>query len=64
MQRWRARWKQRPLFLSACLLMPLMLRWFEHSQVYHPDRIFQATGRELGAGPLKTCCFEAVMALN
>lgn len=25
-----------------------MLRWFEHSQVYHPDRILIATGRELG----------------
>jgi len=48
MQRWRVRRKHLLLFLSACLLMPLMLRWFEHSQVYHPDRIFQATGRELG----------------
>src|SRR3954470_11479949 len=25
-----------------------MLRWFEHSQVYHPDRMLIATGRELG----------------
>jgi alpha-beta hydrolase superfamily lysophospholipase len=25
-----------------------MLRWFEHSQVYHPDRILVATGEELG----------------
>src|SRR4249919_1717439 len=25
-----------------------MLRWFEHSQVYHPDPILIATGRELG----------------
>ena len=24
-----------------------MLRWFEHSQVYHPDRVLIATGREL-----------------
>jgi uncharacterized protein len=25
-----------------------MLRWFEHTQVYHPDRILTATGAELG----------------
>jgi len=25
-----------------------MLRWFEHHQVYHPDRILVATGAELG----------------
>jgi pimeloyl-ACP methyl ester carboxylesterase len=25
-----------------------MLRWFEHSQVYHPDRTMMATGAELG----------------
>jgi uncharacterized protein len=25
-----------------------VLRWFEHSQVYHPDRVLIATGRELG----------------
>jgi uncharacterized protein len=25
-----------------------MLRYFEHSQVYHPDRIMEATGAELG----------------
>jgi fermentation-respiration switch protein FrsA (DUF1100 family) len=25
-----------------------MLRWFEHSQVYHPDRFVTATGAELG----------------
>src|SRR5438067_10159418 len=25
-----------------------MLRWFEHSQVYHPDRVLLATGAELG----------------
>ncbi len=31
------------LFLSGC-----MLRRFEHNQVYHPSRILDATGRELG----------------
>ena len=25
-----------------------MLAWFEHSQIYHPDRIFFATGSDLG----------------
>src|SRR5258706_16413693 len=25
-----------------------MLRWFEHSQVYHPTRVLEATGAELG----------------
>ncbi len=25
-----------------------MLRWFEHNQVYHPSRLLQATGAELG----------------
>src|SRR5437899_11475266 len=34
--------------LAICLLLIFMLRWFEHSQVYHPDRIFTATGAELG----------------
>jgi hypothetical protein len=31
---------QRPFFI--------MLRWFEHSQVYHPDRTLIATGADLG----------------
>src|ERR1035437_944321 len=34
--------------LLTCLLIVLMLRWFEHSQVYHPDRVLTATGAELG----------------
>ena len=34
--------------LAACLLGFLMLRWFEHSQVYHPDRVMTTTGAELG----------------
>ena len=34
--------------LVACLLMLLMFRWFEHSQVYHPTRVLEATGSELG----------------
>jgi uncharacterized protein len=34
--------------LVTCLLVVLMFRWFEHSQVYHPDRTLTATGAELG----------------
>ena len=34
--------------LAACLLVVLMFRWFEHSQVYHPSRALEATGSELG----------------
>ncbi|HOX56124.1 MAG TPA: alpha/beta hydrolase [Candidatus Paceibacterota bacterium] len=34
--------------LVTCLLVLLMFRWFEHSQVYHPDRALTATGAELG----------------
>jgi fermentation-respiration switch protein FrsA (DUF1100 family) len=34
--------------LVACLLIVVMLRWFEHSQVYHPSREMAATGAELG----------------
>jgi fermentation-respiration switch protein FrsA (DUF1100 family) len=33
--------------LAGCLLILLMLRWFEHSQVYHPERVMAATGAEL-----------------
>jgi fermentation-respiration switch protein FrsA (DUF1100 family) len=34
--------------LIACLLLVLMFHWFEHSQVFHPDRVLTATGAELG----------------
>ena len=42
-----------------------MLRWFEHSQVYHPDRILTATGAELGR-PFEDVFFKASdgVALN
>jgi uncharacterized protein len=47
-KRWRP-W-QRNLFglLIAVGTLAFMLRWFEHSQVYHPDRSLRATGAELG----------------
>lgn len=35
-----------------------MLRWFEHKQVYHPDRVLKATGAELGR-PFENVFFEA-----
>ena len=34
--------------LLTYLLIVLMLRWFEHSQVYHPNRVLTATGAALG----------------
>jgi len=47
--------KQAPKLVKAlievsvtCLLLVLVLRWFEHYQVYHPDRVLTATGAELG----------------
>jgi len=43
------KWLKRSIRLGlACLLIYVMLRWFEHSQVYHPDRFLEATGAELG----------------
>jgi fermentation-respiration switch protein FrsA (DUF1100 family) len=35
-----------------------VLRWFEHSQVYHPDRVLTATGAELGR-PFEDIWFSA-----
>ena len=51
--------------LAACLLIVLMLRWFEHSQVYHPDRALTATGAELSR-PFEDVFFKASdgVALN
>jgi len=39
-------WRSTAL-LVITLLLVYMLRWFEHSQVYHPSRAFDATGGEL-----------------
>jgi fermentation-respiration switch protein FrsA (DUF1100 family) len=44
--------------LAACLLIFLMLRWIEHSQVYHPGRVMAATGAELGR-PFEEVFFKA-----
>ncbi len=35
-----------------------MLAWFEHSQIYHPDKMFPATGAELGR-PFDDVYFQA-----
>ena len=43
------RWQRNLLeALIGVGILFFMLRWFEHSQVYHPDRILRATGAELG----------------
>ena len=36
------------ILLGSGLLLYSMLRWFEHSQVYFPDRLLTTTGAELG----------------
>src|SRR5437773_2110482 len=43
--------------LIAVLLIYIMLRWFEHSQVYHPDKTVTTTGAELGR-PLENVFFK------
>ena len=44
--------------LAACLLIVVMLRWFEHSQVYHPDKVMATTGADLGR-PFEDLFFKA-----
>ena len=44
--------------LLTYLLIVLMLRWFEHSQVYHPNRVLTATGAALGQ-PFEDVRFKA-----
>ncbi len=44
--------------LAVCLLIVLMLRWFEHSQVFHPSRVMEATGAELSR-PFEDVFFKA-----
>jgi fermentation-respiration switch protein FrsA (DUF1100 family) len=54
----RKRWKTIAKLLAVCPFLFTMLRWFEHSQVYHPDRILTATGAELGR-PFEDVWFKA-----
>jgi uncharacterized protein len=44
--------------LITCLLIFLMFRWFEHSQVFHPDRVLDATPSALGR-PFEDLRFKA-----
>src|ERR1043166_3551721 len=45
---WRKRrWSLGRAFLGL-LVLYFVLRWFEHSQVYHPSRELEASGGELG----------------
>ena len=44
--------------LLAFLLLVLMLRWFEHNQVYHPNRVLTASGAALGR-PFEDVRFKA-----
>src|SRR5262245_3738888 len=45
-----------PLLVVISIFM--MLRWFEHSQVFHPDRVLAATGAELNR-PFENVYFKA-----
>jgi uncharacterized protein len=58
MTRWRIRKRPVLLVLVVCMFAPIMLRWFEHSQVYCPDRVLHATGAELGR-PFEDIYFKA-----
>jgi len=44
--------------LMALPLIVIMLRWFEHAQVYHPSRVLIYTGTELGR-PMEDVFFKA-----
>ncbi len=47
----RVQWKRMRVLgyvFVLCAVLFIMLRWFEQSQVYHPERMFYATGAELG----------------
>src|SRR3989442_1635378 len=53
-----SRLKQVAGALLAGVLIFFMLRWFEHSQVYQPDRVLAGTGAELGR-PFEDVKFKA-----
>src|SRR5437867_4259452 len=44
--------------LLACLLIFVMLRWFEHSQVYQPSKVLTISGAQLGR-PFEDVLFKA-----
>ena len=47
-QKRRARLKRVIRLAIAIVLLLVMLRWFEHSQVYYPSRALEAAPTELG----------------
>ena len=47
-QKRRARLKRVIRLAIAIVLLLVMLRWFEHSQVYYPSRVLEAAPAELG----------------
>lgn len=61
----RRHWSKRKLLLWALLVcfVVVMLRWFEHSQVYHPSRQLDASGAELGR-PVADVFFKTVDGLE
>ena len=50
--------RQLGVLLLGGLLVFIMLRWFEHSHVYHPSRTLDATGAELNR-PFEDVVFKA-----
>src|SRR5213594_464713 len=47
-------------FVVALIALPLlfiMIRWFEHAQVYHPSRVLTCNGTELGR-PMEDVFFQ------
>lgn len=47
-QRRRTQLKRAARWVVVLGVLYAMLRWFEHSQIYHPDRQFEASPTELG----------------
>src|SRR6266516_2837021 len=56
-QKRRARLKRVIRLAIAIVLLLLMLRWFEHSQVYLPSRTLEAAPAELGRA-FEDVCFK------
>jgi len=54
----RRRWRWLARVLVLLLLTYLMLRWFEHRQVFYPSRTLDASGGELGR-PFEDIYFQA-----
>src|SRR5258705_1941344 len=57
MKKFRFRWRTVVCVLLLCWCIVMLFR-FEHSQVYHPSREWEATGAELGR-PFENVLFKA-----